>query len=85
MNNPLDFVVRAQAIKVRMDGLVDQARRAAERGDVEGTEAAKAEAELLLDNLREVRLEQLAGLLEPIPEPKPRRWWQFWLSRDRRS
>lgn len=57
--DPFEFTRRAEGIQIRFDRCRDRAEKAAADGDMEALEAASAESELLLDNMRELRLEQL--------------------------
>lgn len=62
--DPMEFLTRARLVQLQMDRVRDRAERAAERGDLDGCRAARAEGELLLENLRTIREEQLAEELE---------------------
>jgi hypothetical protein len=78
--DPMSFVRRAEAVGVRMSEVHDRCNRAVDRGDLEAAEAARVEAELLVANLREIRLEQLEAENNGYRDPNAprRRWWQFW-------
>jgi hypothetical protein len=59
--DPLDFLRRAEAIQLRMSEVRSRCDRAAIDGDVDTMNACVREADLLLDNLRQLRLEQIAA------------------------
>jgi len=67
--DPLSFLLRAQAVQLRMEGVEERARRAAAEGNLEAVEAASREHELLLDNVREIRLEQLEAQANDYRRP----------------
>lgn len=58
------YVYRARAIQLRLDEVHDRSEAAAKEQNVGAMEDALAEAQLLVANLREVRLEQLQQLTE---------------------
>lgn len=62
--DPMEFVFRAEAIQTRLAQVLTRAKRYERSHDIEGLEAARDEAELLLDNMRELRLEQLAAVTD---------------------
>lgn len=59
--DPMSFLRRAQAIQTRLGSVMTQARRAARDRDIEGLDAAALEGEFLLEQMRNLRLEQLAA------------------------
>jgi hypothetical protein len=71
-----EFMIRAQAIEVRMAELTDEARAAAARLDLTALEAKDEESRFLLAQMRQLRLEQLASLLPQPAQPRRRRWWR---------
>lgn len=66
-----DFHTRAQIVGNRVNQLTAEAHGAT----VERIKDIHAEVRLLLDNLHEIRREQLEAYL-PVPKRR-RRWWRF--------
>lgn len=70
--DPWEFTRRAEAIQIRMSEVQSRCERAAQRGDIETMDACTAEADVLLDNIRQLRLEQIEvqenGWRRPVRE-----------------
>lgn len=58
--DPMSFLRRAQAVETQMVKVRNRAEAARRAGDVEGLEAALAEADLLVASVADIRLEQIA-------------------------
>lgn len=57
--DPVSFLRRSEAVTVRMSEVMERANEAEEREDLEALRACSAEAQLLVQNIRDIRLEQL--------------------------
>lgn len=86
VTDPMEFVWRAAAINVRHDAIMTEVERVCA---LPATEAAirrlddlAVEQELLVANMREIRLEQIAWQLGEHPDQLAaqvaRPWWRFW-------
>jgi hypothetical protein len=57
--DPFEFTRRAEAIRLRMSEVRSRAERAKEQNDPATARACVTESELLLDSMRQLRLEQI--------------------------
>lgn len=85
VTDPMEFVYRAQAINVRNGELMTEVERASAGPPTAATIARlddlAAEQNLLVANMREIRLEQIQWQLGEHPDQlaaKARPWWRCW-------
>lgn len=86
VTDPMEFVWRAEAVRVRIDEIASEARQVnlslATPRDVAKLHALNDESTLLLRNLYEIRHEQIQWQLGEHPDQlaakAARPWWRFW-------
>lgn len=72
MPEAMEFLTRAQLVKLEIDRLGAEARLCT---NAERMTAIRQEMEVLHNSMLDIRREQIISMM---PKPKSRPWWKFW-------